>query len=235
MGHYEAGYAVGRTRDRKAARTFLNEEAYSQHQKEGMTARAIEAALEENKRLVTARFDIERQILIQSGLYDDTFTIPYSAVALGAGMGENEIKESNIAEAGKFVRSTPEYYSTPENAELIIRYLGANNVRVANFDCYQTAFQRLTELGMLQQKPVVKLEPEKPKYSEEELNVMTADQYAVAVGLKRVRPEEVRPVRTGKVTADEALEDLPNETAEQYRTRLARSGISTRVPVRAPW
>jgi hypothetical protein len=239
MGQYLAGFAVGRTRDRKAATEFLAQEAQITRQRERQQNDAAQAVLEQNRKLLTARFEIERQIIERNGLLDDTWVLPQSAVLLPAGMSQEMMEKTNIAEAGKFVNSTPEYYSSSQNADTLVCYLGANNVRVANAECFKKAFHRLTELGMLETRPVVNLEPDGPPYTEEELNAMSADDYAEAVGLKRARPEEVRPAASGHVKTDEALAPVKvngkEESAEEYRARLARSGISTRIPPRDPF
>jgi hypothetical protein len=235
-------FATGRVRDRKASQEYLAEENKTVREREAAIResqeRTAKAILDEHKERTEAILSLERQIIEMNSLYDDKWVLPPSVS--GKHLPVDEGNAFNRAEAQRFVAETPEYYPTQHNMETMLDYLAAQRVQLANVETFRRAFNRLTELGMLETRPVtvktpVNLQPDKKEYTDEELNAMTADQYAKAIGLRRARPEEVVPVKTGKVKVDEALEDLPGETADQYRARLAKAGISTRLPVRAPW
>jgi hypothetical protein len=240
MGKYEAGVSEGRVRDRKATKAFLDEEAEKLRRIEDAKQRVIEGKLKEQEELRKTFLKTERLILEGNGLWDDRWKLPQSAVLLIAGMSEETIRKTNREEAQKFMNQTPDYYNIPENGELLLSYLIANDVKVANVEVYERAFKRLTELGMLKQKHVVNLQPARPKeYTNEEIEKMSSEEYARAFNLKKVRPEEALPAPSGYVPVDPAVapikRDGREESADAYRARLARLGISTRIPPKAPW
>jgi hypothetical protein len=244
----EENIMTGRIRDRQSSRAFFDSEpivlSKEEIQKRQDEANRIDREKYESEKKAALNY-IEAEILLQNNYHDSEFQYPYSSREVSAGMSPEVVRETNIAEAKKFMANHPEYHITPENGTRITEYLISNvpDGYAANQEVYEMAYSRLNSLGLLEQKPQpvkANLEPGKPKeYTKEEIEKMSSEEYARAFNLKKARPEDALPAPSGYVPVDPAVapikRDGREESADAYRARLARSGISTRIPPKAPW
>lgn len=112
--------------------------------------RPLKEAAEQNKSLLLEREQLARK-LIDRGEPDPLFVIPDDALNLR--MAVPEAQAFSKAQAEKFVNETPEYHACPENLKALTDYLLLQHIPIVTVSVLKAAYERLTELGMLKQKP----------------------------------------------------------------------------------
>jgi hypothetical protein len=98
---------------------------------------------------------------------DPFFELPPSAVGLS--LPQSAVNDFVTKEATKFVAENPEYYVCKEDYHAITGYLAdQKTVPIPNADVFKAAFERLSRLDLLVQKPEPKAEPEPAPIGEPE-------------------------------------------------------------------
>jgi hypothetical protein len=118
---------------------------------------------------------------ILKGRDDELFVTPE---LLRASMPTVEAEKFNAEQAAEFVRTNPDYeaYRSDETLHAIMDYFSRNGVRIFDAAMIKAAFTRLRDYGVIQKRPVPKVEPE-PRPQPTRVNLT----------IERKEPEPVKP------------------------------------------
>jgi hypothetical protein len=171
-----------------------------------------EALLSKVRRDEAAEVEAERKQAredVLAGKPDPAWKIPASAAGLK--MPIEQAKEFAKTAAVQFVKENPEYYATMNNFETIVAYLTTNGVNIPDKNVFAQAFSRLTELGLLEQRPATPIaetipEPQEPQPDPEVLRQQKRNEYLTKV--------VVTDPRTGQGYTEYQLDRLP---ADEYK------------------
>lgn len=119
--------------------------------------RPLKEAAEQNKSLLLEREQLARK-LIDRGEPDPLFVIPDDALNLR--MAVPEAQAFSKAQAEQFVSETPSYFACADNFSVLTDYLLSQNIQILTTSALRAAYARLTELGMLKERPEPQSEPE---------------------------------------------------------------------------
>jgi hypothetical protein len=171
-----------------------------------------EALLSKVRRDEAAEVEAERKQARESfleGRPDTSWKIPASAAGLK--MPIEQARDFAKTAATQFVKENPEYYATMNNFETIVAYLTTNGVNIPDKNVFAQAFSRLTELGLLEQRPATPIaetipEPQEPQPDPEVLRQQKRNEYLTKV--------VVTDPRTGQGYTEYQLDRLP---ADEYK------------------
>lgn len=120
------------------------------------------AEAEEQKKRDAAADDVK------AGKPDPAWEIPPSAAGLS--MSVDAAKSFVRSEADAFVEHTPSYYPCKHNWNRIQNYIETQGIAIPNRDVFNQAFERLSDLGLLEQRPTPEPTPEPEPQSPEPIN-----------------------------------------------------------------
>jgi hypothetical protein len=170
-----------------------------------------EALLSKVRRDEAAEVEAERKQAredVLAGKPDPAWEIPASAAGLK--MPIEQARDFAKTAAAQFVKENPEYYATMNNFETIVAYLTTNGVNIPDKNVFAQAFSRLTELGLLEQRPAPVQEPipepQEPQPDPEVLRQQKRNEYLTKV--------VVTDPRTGQGYTEYQLDRLP---ADEYK------------------
>jgi hypothetical protein len=161
-----------------------------------------------NRALVSTVSKEERDV-VTAGKADPAWQTPASAAGLK--MSIEAAKTVVKAQAEAFLEATPAYYPTKPNWERMKSYIESQRIAIPNQDVFKQAFERLSALGLLEQRPVPETEPAVPEHEEpqldpEELKRQKQQQYRTEI--------VITDPRTGQGYTEYQLDRLP---ADEYK------------------
>jgi hypothetical protein len=140
-----------------------------------------------------------------AGKLDPGWNIPASAASLK--MSIEDATTFVKAEADTFVKATPAYYPCKQNWERMRNYIDAQGIVIPNAEVFAQAYERLFELGLLEQRPAPApepiSEPQVPQPDPEELRQQKRNDYLTKI--------VVTDPRTGEGLTEYQLDRLPSD------------------------
>ena len=143
-----------------------------------------------------------------AGKPDPDWKIPASAASLK--MSIEDATAFTKAQAEIFLKTTPAYYPCKQNWDRMRSYIEVQGIVIPNLEVFTQAFERLSDLGLLEQRPAPVPEPisksQEPQPDPEELRQQKRNEYLTKIAV-------IDP-RTGEGLTEYQLDRLP---ADEYK------------------
>lgn len=190
-------------RDRLSLRAFREEEAERERREREARERPIREA---ERRIDQTTREIYDTIQERLGNQKDD-EIYVSPELKNARMSRAEADAFNIRSANAFVKHTPDYFRCDENRDALAQYFKRNGIEIIDESMFAAAFLRLSQYGLMRERPAPppepepQTQPEEPQqqpqmfdgvdptsglprsYTSREVDLMTADEYRRAFQL----------------------------------------------------
>ena len=211
---------MSRIRDLQERKKFYDAIAEQERLQREAEERPVKEALAEHSRLAAESVSLQKE-LIERGERDSEFGIPDDARGLRMSKAEGQAFAKSQAE--DFISCTPDYYPCPENFSVLVQYILAQGIQIPTATVFKAAFNRLSKLGLLKEKPTQRdLESEA-----KDLIKATNFDNANAVEQTKARLEALKAAKDSLEVTTEATEQESPDTNESQQEVQASGFIGT--------